>query len=1144
MNKSWRNSWRTILLAAAALAAVFAQTAPLVITTPSPLPFAVVGEGYSTPLVATGGSTSRFWFHDSGGGPLPTGFSVDSGGAVLFSESVVAAPGLYTFNISVFSSEIRADKTFQLRIYSRIAVTPSTLPDATRLAPYTTSVAATGGAGAPYTWNLADSSLPQGLTLNPTTGAITGTPTGPAGVYAFLLTATDAALQVSPPQQFQITIHQVPLTIAPPTTLERGVINVPYTTTLGAQGGSGGTRLWSIQSGGTGLPNNLTLSSAGVISGTPVQSGTFTFRARVSDFPNFEPQSQSADYTLVINPLLAITTTNLPAGEAGTPYSGVQLAATGGQQPPLSWTVSSGALPPGLSLSSGGAITGTPTAGGTFNFIAQVTDAGVGQGRQIRSRTFSIVVEESRPIITTVSLPVAQAQTSYSQVITATGGTPPYSFAIVNGALPSGFVFTTSGQILGSSPGAASSSIVVRVTDQRGRTNERAFSFAVSEPDRSQLTLEVATESLPEGTVGKLYALILAARNGEPPYSWSIGGLPPGVEGSSSGEIIGTPTRAGTFPVQVAVSDAAGKRATRSFSLVIKPGSIIITTERVPDGRVGQPYSAGFAATGGVAPYRFGIVEGSAPSGVSFNAAGVLTGTPTAAGTFQFTVQATDSAGATGVRAFTAVILPAQLTITTSTLGAGTVNAPYSSGLAASGGRQPYRWSVSGLPTGLSADSSTGAISGTPTQVGSFAVSAQVTDADNQNASKGFTLEIAGPVTITTTSVGNFVLAAPASSSLAASGGRPPYAWSVTGGGLPAGVNLGSDGSIGGTPTALGPFSFTAQVRDQNNQTATRSFSGQVVTALVITTESAPAGQVGVPYSLGLTATGGTTPYRWSATGNLPPGLSVDASGLISGTPTASGSFSFNVSVSDSATPSQTAQRGLSIAIGLPQLSGLTIVLPTNPQPQQQPQITVSIDRAFPAEISGTLSLTFVPNATTNADDPFIQFSTGGRSVPFTIPAGQTQASFRVPEVGIQTGTTAGTITLTTALTSGGSPLECNCQLVRTIVIPRGAPVITSARLQRTPTGFTLVVTGFSTGREVTQGTFRFAGTNLQTTESTVPLTAPFNTWFQSTPSQQFGGQFTLTLPFTIQGDSAAVTSMTVILTNAAGSSQPATATF
>lgn len=1222
--------WRAGLFALGAIAIV-AQVGPVVITTPSPLPFAVQGQSYNTVLQATGGSSGFYsWFLDSG--TLPAGLFVESGGAITSGGSgiVTGAPAIYTFTIRANSTPTDGLKTFQLQVYSRVQVTSTSVPAAARNTPYSTQLTATGGSGGPYVWQLSDSDLPPGLVLN-SAGQVSGTPTGPAGDYVFFVTATDTVGQESARTGVSIRINEQALVINPPSTLERGVINVPYTNALTATGGNG-TYLWVIQSGGTGLPSGITLTSAGQLIGTPTVSGPFTFRARVSDSSTFQPQAQSADFSLFINPLLVISTTGLPGGVVGTPYN-AQLTATGGQQPPLTWTLLSGTLPNGLTLSTSGAITGTPTVASTFNFVVQVVDAGVGQGRQVRTQAFSIavapaplvivttalgqatafvpysqaitaaggdppytwslasgtlptgitfssagvlsgtttqvgnhpitvrvrdngdpsqettrnftlVVDPGNPFITTESLPPAQAQTQYSQILAASGGTAPYRFTLGSGSLPSGFILTEQGVILGSAPSATSSSFSVVVTDQRGRTGQRSFVLSVSPRDPASDKLEIATTALPDATVGISYGMQLAARNGQPPYTWAISGLPAGLTGNFHGEIQGTPTQAGTFSVQVVVSDDAGARATGSLNLIVKGGTIVITTERAPDGRVNESYSATFAATGGVAPYTFGLGGGTAPSGLTMSPAGVLSGTPTEIGTFTFTVQARDANGATGTRDYSVVIAPARLTITTSSLGNGSVNVAYSSGLAAAGGRPPYQWSVSGLPDGLSADASTGAITGTPSRPGSFSVSARVTDRDNQTASRDFAIEIASGLTITTTSVGPFAVGVAASSSLAAAGGRPPYSWTVTGGSLPGGLSLGSDGAITGTPTALGAFSFTAQVRDQNNQTATRTFSGTVVTPLTITTTTAPAGSLQAAYSFSLAAAGGTPPYRWSTTGNLPPGVTVSSDGSVSGTPTATGTFSFTAIVTDAATPPQTTQRGFTITVDLPQLSGVTLVLPPNPQPQQQTNVGVTIDRAFPTDISGTLTLTFAPNTANNADDPFILFSTGGRVAPFTIRAGETQAVFNVPNVAIQTGTTAGTITVTTALTSAGNPVSCNCDLTRTLVIPRGVPVITNVRLQRSGASFTVTVTGFSPSREVSQGTFRFAGSNLQTTELAVPLGPAFTSWFTSTPSQQFGSQFTLTLPFNTQGDASTVTSVTVILTNTAGNSQPVSANF
>jgi hypothetical protein len=152
---------------------------------------------------------------------------------------------------------------------------------------------------------------------------------------------------------------------------------------------------------------------------------------------------------------------------------------------------------------------------------------------------------------------------------------------------------------------------------------------------------------------------------------------------------------------------------------------------------------------------------------------------------------------------------------------------------------------------------------------------------------------------------------------------------------------------------------------------------------------------------------------------------------------------------------------------------------------------------------------------------------------------------FREANLGVQTGTTAGTITLATTLQAAGGPVNCNCPLNQTIIIPRTAPVISAVRASRTANGFSVVITGFSPSREATQGVFRFAGTStLDTTELTVQLGSTFNTFFQGAASAQSGGQFTLTVPFTIQGDTSAVNSVTVTLTNATGTSQPVTGTF
>ena len=169
-----------------------------------------------------------------------------------------------------------------------------------------------------------------------------------------------------------------------------------------------------------------------------------------------------------------------------------------------------------------------------------------------------------------------------------------------------------------------------------------------------------------------------------------------------------------------------------------------------------------------------------------------------------------------------------------------------------------------------------------------------------------------------------------------------PYTWSVASGALPPGLTLttnpDSTATISGTPTTLGPYTFTLQVADSETPPATATSSSLGITILgfvTITNTSLPAGNVGIFYDAQLMATGGTTPYTWTiTTGTLPPGLSLTAStGVISGTPTTTGSYPITVQVADSEKPQVTAMMQFTITIApTPQLQVTTSSLTTGTQ--------------------------------------------------------------------------------------------------------------------------------------------------------------------------------------------------------------------
>ena len=238
--------------------------------------------------------------------------------------------------------------------------------------------------------------------------------------------------------------------------------------------------------------------------------------------------------------------------------------------------------------------------------------------------------------------------------------------------------------------------------------------------------------------------------------------------------------------------------------------------------------------------------------------------------------------------------------IMTTSLPAGTVGTAYSADLQATGGKAPYTWAIKSgkLPSGLSLRAA-GTITGTPTVAGNVdALVFEVTDANKSTATSGnlnLKINLPAPPMVTTTSLPNGTVGFAYAASLQATGGKPPYNWSVKAGVLPAGVTLSSTGSITGTPTASGDFgSLVFAVSDANRSVGdSRDLNLHVAAAPVpqITTTTLPSGKVGTSYAFTLQATGGSGVYSWSVqSGTLPSGLTLNSgTGAISGTPTAAG---------------------------------------------------------------------------------------------------------------------------------------------------------------------------------------------------------------------------------------------------------------
>ncbi|MEP7342574.1 MAG: Ig domain-containing protein [Acidobacteriota bacterium] len=545
-----------------------------------------------------------------------------------------AKSGTWKVNIAYNSdSSVIATTNFTIAACPIITLNPPALPNATAGASYGQTITASPAGS--YTFTVTGGATPPGLTLN-SNGTWSGAPTAP-GSYSFTVTAQEAS-GCTGSQGYTLMVV-CPTVVLAPATLPGTPAGSPYSQQLSVT--AGGSYTFSLTSGL--LPMGLSLSSGGLISGTPTQSGSFSFRVTATGYGSC---TGFLDYTLVVGcTAIDLTPASLPGGSVGTAYSQTVSGTPSGT---YSYTVTSGALPTGLALNAAsGQIAGTPTVNGSYGFTITAT-AGACTG----SRNYSVAIGCPAISFTTTSpLPAGSASVAYSQTLNVTPA-GSYTFSITAGGLPSGLTLNTSTGVISGTPSVPGTyNFSVQAMATSGCTATQSYLLVIACPT-------ITLSALATPTLNTAYnQTVSASPAGSYTFAVTAGALPIGLSlNPATGVVSGTPTVAGAYSFTITATGFGSCTGNRTYSgTIIGGGCPTITLAALPSGTVGMAYT-NYASASPAGTYSYAVTGGSLPPGLTLYVNGLVFGYPMVAGTYNFTVTATDASSCMGTRSYTVVI--------------------------------------------------------------------------------------------------------------------------------------------------------------------------------------------------------------------------------------------------------------------------------------------------------------------------------------------------------------------------------------------------------------------------------------------------------------------------------------------------------
>ena len=494
--------------------------------------------------------------------------------------------------------------------------------------------------------------------------------------------------------------------------------------------------------------------------------------------------------------------------------------------------------------------------------------------------------------ITPGALPHGVISQSYNQLLIGNGSVGPYLFSLTAGALPGGLSLDVSGLISGTPTATGTANFTVLAMDSSGCTATQSFSLAVNCP-------AITLSALPDAVAGSVYSASVTAAPGGGNYSFALTGtLPPGLIFNNGG-LSGTPTVAGVYGFTVTATGFGACPGSQSYSLTVACPTVALSPATLPGGQVNTAYNQMLTVSPAGGNYGFAVTSGALPNGLALGSSGQLSGAPTQTGTFNFRITVTGFGGCAGARDYQITIGCSAVTVSPASLPGGVIGTAYNQNFSATpAGTYSYTVTGGALPTGLTLNGSTGALNGTPMVSGSFSFTVTATGGGCSGA-RGYTLVIGcQTISFTTASLpaGNAGIVYSQTLGVTPAGS---YFFSLTAGSLPSGLTLNSStGGLSGLPAATGAFSFTVKVLGANGCFGTQAYSLVIHCPVVaLSPLSLPNGTAGTAYNQALSATPAGGSYTFTVTsGSLPTGLALNpATGMLSGTPTASGSFPFTV---------------------------------------------------------------------------------------------------------------------------------------------------------------------------------------------------------------------------------------------------------